>query len=67
MSQSVSGRSFSRRAVLRGAGATLLAGTLPACSSWRTRDGAHGVVPAYQPTLDRLIGITVCSRPFRAR
>ena len=66
MSQSVSGRSFSRRAVLRGAGATLLAGALPACSSWRTRDGAHGVVPAYQPTLDRLIGITVCSRPFRA-
>lgn len=56
-----------RRAILRGAGAALLAGSLPGCAFWRTKPGvAAGAVPAYQPTLERLIGITVCSRPFRA-
>jgi glycine/D-amino acid oxidase-like deaminating enzyme len=51
---------------LRGAGSAALASALPGCSTWQTRDGDKGAVAAYQPTLDRLIGITVCSRPFRA-
>jgi glycine/D-amino acid oxidase-like deaminating enzyme len=52
--------------VLRGAGSAVLAGTLPACSTWQARDGGANAVAPYQPTLDRLIGVTVCSRPFRA-
>jgi glycine/D-amino acid oxidase-like deaminating enzyme len=66
MSQQIPGRSLSRRAALRGAGATLLAGALPGCATWGTRPTETTAAPAWQPTLDRLIGITVCSRPFRA-
>jgi glycine/D-amino acid oxidase-like deaminating enzyme len=66
MTQGVPGSSLSRRALLRGAGAALLAGALPACSALQWRGSAFSVVPTYQPTLDRLIGISVCSRPFRA-
>jgi glycine/D-amino acid oxidase-like deaminating enzyme len=64
--QQVSGSRVSRRAVLRGAGAGLLAGALPGCATWGTRASATPAIPAWQPTLDRLIGLTVCSRPFRA-
>ena len=51
---------------MRGAGGALLAGALPGCATWSTRTPPPTAVPAWQPTLDRLIGITVCSRPFRA-
>jgi glycine/D-amino acid oxidase-like deaminating enzyme len=65
-SQQHPGSRVSRRAVLRGAGVGLLAGALPGCATWSTRPPGAPVIPAWQPTLDRLIGITVCSRPFRA-
>ena len=58
--------SLPRRAVLRGAGAALLATALPGCTTWSGRSTAGSSLPGYQPTLDRLIGLTVCSRPFRA-
>jgi glycine/D-amino acid oxidase-like deaminating enzyme len=57
---------IARRRVLMGAGALLAAGTLPGCATTGRHAAARSTFPAYVPTMDRIIGITVCSRPFRA-
>lgn len=58
-----------RRRLLLGAGAMLAAGALPGCATMGRGGIAAAVAAPLQPyrlTTDRIIGITVCSRPFRA-
>lgn len=66
---------IARRRLLFGAGAALAAGALPGCTAIgdrRALRGAGGLGPAgawLQPmrlSMDRVTGVTVCSRPFRA-
>jgi D-amino-acid oxidase len=57
---------IARRQLLLGAGAALVAGALPGCATTRGRGASRSTLPGYLPTMDRIIGITVCSRPFRA-
>jgi glycine/D-amino acid oxidase-like deaminating enzyme len=57
---------IARRHLLLGAGASLVAGALPGCATMPGRGKSRATFPAYTPTMDRIIGITVCSRPFRA-
>jgi glycine/D-amino acid oxidase-like deaminating enzyme len=66
---------IARRRLLLGAGAMLAAGTLPGCVAVGGRHApgrAGGLGPAgarLQPmrlSMDRVTGVTVCSRPFRA-
>jgi glycine/D-amino acid oxidase-like deaminating enzyme len=57
---------IARRHLLLGAGAALVAGALPGCATTRGRGASRSTLPGYLPTMDRIIGITVCSRPFRA-
>jgi len=57
---------IARRHLLLGASASLLAGALPGCATMAGRGASRATFPAYRPTMDRIIGITVCSRPFRA-
>ncbi|MET0280807.1 MAG: FAD-dependent oxidoreductase [Steroidobacteraceae bacterium] len=57
---------IARRRLLLGAGATLAAGVLPGCASMAGGRGASARLPPYLASVDRIIGITVCSRPFRA-
>jgi D-amino-acid oxidase len=64
---------IARRRLLLGAGAAMLASTLPGCATV-SAPAAAGAAPLLRlPTLtplrisaDRITGITVCSRPFRA-
>ncbi|HXC60561.1 MAG TPA: FAD-dependent oxidoreductase [Steroidobacteraceae bacterium] len=56
-----------RRRVLLGAGAMLAAGALPGCVTLGDRRAAS--LARLQPlrlSMDRITGVTVCSRPFRA-
>lgn len=62
---------IARRRLLAGAGATLLATALPGCATVDPRRaGATGIIvpplQAMRVSMDRVTGITVCSRPFRA-
>jgi glycine/D-amino acid oxidase-like deaminating enzyme len=59
---------MTRRRLLFGAGAAIAAGALPGCAilPGAGKRAANGAVPHYLPTMDRITGITVCSRPFRA-
>ena len=69
-------RSFDRRALLRAGGATLALGALSACANGPARlatlaDNTTGYdpLPPLAPIrahADRIIAITVCTRPFRA-
>ncbi|WP_028081056.1 FAD-dependent oxidoreductase [Solimonas soli] len=69
-------RPFDRRDFLRGGGAALALGALSACASGPARLGAAGDAADYDPLpplapirarADRIIAITVCTRPFRAQ
>lgn len=67
MSASSAGSLVSRRHLLGAAGATLVAGALPGCATTGGNARLSGtVVPPYRPSMDRIVAITVCSRPFRA-
>lgn len=61
---------FSRRRVLRGAAAAAIVAGLPGCATTRaTAPLPFAGQPALRPlriSPDRVTGITVCSRPFRA-
>jgi hypothetical protein len=55
---------ISRRGILLGAGAMAAAGTFGRVAAARTRGGPSGIrrIPI---SMDRITGITVCTRPFR--
>jgi glycine/D-amino acid oxidase-like deaminating enzyme len=69
---------FGRREVMLGAGAALLAGALPGCSTTSTPRALHAgtagtqggpvlpPLPAPRASVDRITRISVCTRPFRA-
>ncbi|MET0280806.1 MAG: FAD-dependent oxidoreductase [Steroidobacteraceae bacterium] len=55
----------SRRHLLQGAGAAVAAGVFPAMASAARHRAAHAIT-AIPIAMDRILGITVCTRPFRA-
>jgi D-amino-acid oxidase len=60
---------LARRRLLVGAGAALAAGALPGCVSppgTKVASANGASLPRFLPSVDRITGITVCSRPFRA-
>jgi glycine/D-amino acid oxidase-like deaminating enzyme len=65
----IAGRLMPRRSVLLAAGAALAASALSGCkvlSGTGRRAASGSMLPHYRPTMDRITGISVCSRPFRA-
>lgn len=55
-----------RRRLLLGAGAALAASALPACATLGGKRAAPLPLQPLRLSMDRVTGVTVCSRPFRA-
>jgi D-amino-acid oxidase len=60
--------SFGRRQFIAGAGAALLTGALEGCGIVTPNASRQTglVLPRLHASTDRITGITVCTRPFRA-